>query len=127
MKQETPLIQIIRLALGMIPTVKIFRNNVGTGWVGKLRTIPGGVQLMDPRRLQCGLIEGSSDLIGWTSRTITAEDVGKKVAIFTAIEVKTEIGRASPQQINFLNQVRDAGGISGAVKSPEEAKKLLAL
>lgn len=127
MNQETPLIQRIRLALGLIPTVKIFRNNVGTGWVGKLRTIPGGIQLMDPRRLQAGLIEGSSDLIGWTVRTITAEDVGKKVAVFTAVEVKAEIGRASPAQINFLKQVRDAGGISGVVKSPEEAKKLLDL
>lgn len=115
------------LALGKFPSVKIFRNNVGTGWVGRATTIPGGIKIMDPRRLDAGLIEGSSDLIGWTSRIIGKEDVGKPVAIFTAIEVKTNLGRASPSQLNFLNQVRAAGGICGVVNDPDDAKKLLNL
>lgn len=125
--KETNVIRLIMLALGKFPAVKIFRNNVGTGWVGKAITIPGGIKIMDPRRLDAGLIEGSSDLIGWKSKIITQADVGKPVAIFTAIEVKTNMGRASPGQLNFLNQVRAAGGICGVVDNPEDAVKLLNL
>lgn len=123
---ETNLTRRIMLALGRIRDVKIFRNNVGTGWQGKTVSAPGGgLYIRDPRRLDAGLIAGSSDLIGWTVREITPDMVGKKVAIFTAIEVKTMVGTASGSQLNFLNTVRADGGIAGVVKTEEEALKLL--
>jgi hypothetical protein len=123
---ETNLVRRIMLALGRISHVRLFRNNVGTGWVGKSTTMPGrGILISDPRRLDAGLIEGSSDLIGWTSVEITPEMVGKTVAIFTGIEVKTMVGTMSGKQLNFMNQLRTAGGIVGVVRSPEEALKLL--
>lgn len=113
------------LAVGKFSPVKIFRNNVGTGWVGKSKTVPGGIFLYDPRPLHAGLFEGSSDLIGWTTLKITPEMIGKDIAVFTAIEVKTEIGRASPKQVNFISQVRKSGGISGVVCTPEQAIALI--
>ncbi len=114
------------LALGRNPTVKLFRNNVGTGWVGKSQSFSGGgIIIRDPRRLDAGLIEGSSDLIGWTTREITPEMIGKKVAIFTALEVKKPTGTTSPAQLNFLEQVKRSGGISGIIRNEEQAKIIL--
>jgi hypothetical protein len=37
--------------------------------------------------------------------------VGTKVAVFTAVEVKTESGKVSKEQQNFINNVNRAGGI----------------
>ncbi len=64
---------------------------------------------------------GGSDLIGWTPVKITPDMVGKKIAVFTAIEVKTPTGRATDDQINFLHRLAQDGGIGGIARSPEEA------
>lgn len=64
----------------------------------------------------------TSDFIGWTPIVITQEMVGKTVAVFTAIEAKPvgfKIKSAYPvksreyAQLNFINMVKNAGGISG--------------
>ena len=78
----------------------------------------------------------SSDLIGFTVRTITPDMIGKKVAIFTAIEVKrsdfkmTTTGNKDSDnrlkaQIAFINWVYNHGGISGIVNSLESLRKIL--
>lgn len=85
--------------------VVLFRNQVGK------------YRLEDGRYLSSGLCVGSSDLIGWTSIAITQEMVGKRIAVFTAIECKSEKGRASKEQDNFLKRVSDAGGIARLVRS----------
>lgn len=104
------------------------------GWIGRSKKIstptttkllPGDVVIQNGRPLHAGLCEGSSDLIGWTEKIITPEMVGKKVAVFTAIEVKTDSGRASAAQLNFVSRVRQAGGIAGIARSPEEARNLI--
>jgi len=100
---ETALQNKIRLAIAA-PNVKMFRNNVGQ---------IGG--------LSFGLCKGSSDLIGFTSKTITPEMVGQQVAIFTAIEVKTPTGRISPEQTNFISMVNQLGGIGAVVRSIDDA------
>lgn len=124
--KETNIVRTIMLALGKIPSLKLFRNNVGTGWVGKTGNVKGGgIIIRDPRRLDAGLIEGSSDLIGWKEEIILPSMVGKKVAIFTAIEVKRDRGTLSPSQLNFINQVQRAGGIAGLVRSEEQAKDFI--
>jgi hypothetical protein len=81
--------------------------------------------LKDPRPLHAGLCQGSSDLIGYTTIKITPEMVGKDLAIFTALEVKTTTGRATPKQVNFIEQVRKSGGIAGIVRTPEEAVNII--
>lgn len=105
---------------------RLFRNNTGMGWSGELlRKKEGTVTLGNARPLHAGLVKGSSDLIGWTTVTVTPEMVGKEVAVFTAMEVKT--GKLSPtkEQANFLQRVNDAGGIAGVAHSPEEAAGIL--
>ena len=105
--------QNIRLNVGELPNVRLFRNNTG-----KLKDLTG-------RWVEFGLCVGSSDLIGWTTREITPDMVGQTVAIFTAIEVKKATGTTSPEQQNFISRVREAGGIAGVARSPEEARDIL--
>lgn len=124
--KETNISQLIRLAVSKFTSATIFRNNVGTGWVGKIVKLKGGdIMIKDPRPLRAGLTVGSSDLIGWTEKTITADMVGQKIAIFTAVEVKKPSGRATKDQINFIKNVRESGGIAGVCKSGDEAVRLI--
>jgi len=111
MASEQTIQQQIRLALSRGP-VRLFRNNTGT-----LRDQHG-------RPVTFGLAKGSADLIGWTTRTITPEMVGSQVAVFTSIEVKTPIGRISPEQQAWLQAVQAAGGIAGIARSVEDAEGL---
>lgn len=105
----------------------LFRNNTGMGWIGERINYsqPGYVLLRNARPLNAGLCKGGSDLIGWKKITITADMVGKEIAIFTAVEVKSLKGRASADQINFINQVRLNGGISGIARNTDDARNLL--
>lgn len=102
-----------------------FRNNVGVGWVGR-STRKGNYTILEGARpLHAGLCEGSSDLIGWTSVEITPAMVGTKIAVFTAIEVKQPGKRPTPEQVNFIEQVRRAGGFAGVARDPEDIKTII--
>lgn len=126
MMNETPILKTIMLKLGMLPNVRIFRNNVGMGWAGSSTKKGNLVIISNARPLHAGLCEGSSDLIGWKTVEITPDMVGRKVAIFTALEVKKPHGgRTSKEQMNFLSVVHEAGGIAGRVTSEDEALKVL--
>ena len=127
-KEENNIFKRIRMAVSAIGT-RLIRINTGTAWTGnkiiKLkkthRTWPGAVVIIDPRRFSTGTPPGYSDGTGWTPVVITQEMVGKTVAVFTAIEVKTAKGRATPDQINFIKQVKDCGGIAGVARCEEDA------
>lgn len=89
---------------------RLFRNNVGDGWVGDVTRAsvpcnvhmnPGDVLVRNARPLHSGLVKGSSDLIGWNPQ-----------GLFTAVEVKTKIGRVSEEQQTFLDAVKLAGGVA---------------
>jgi len=111
---ETKIQQEIRLGLGTREDVRLFRNQVG--------------QLPDPRTgrpVQFGLAKGSADLVGWTTRTITEDDVGKSYAIFTSIEVKTPTGRPTQYQQAWLTAVEKAGGIAGVARSVDDALRIV--
>jgi hypothetical protein len=125
--KETDEMKLIQLGISRATKTTIFRNNTGMGWIGKVKNaIGGGIFIKDPRPLHAGLCLGSSDLIGWTEKEITPDMVGKKIAIFTAVEVKKLKGSStSSDQLNFLNRVRNSGGISGIAKTPEEAVNLI--
>lgn len=114
----------ILLATGKHPNIRLFRNNTGQGWQGQTRREGNLLIVANPRPLQAGLHKGSSDLIGWKTVEITADMVGQHVAIFTAVEVKTGSGRTTAEQDNFLQAVRDAGGI-GVVMRDESQVGLL--
>lgn len=93
---------------------RLFRNTVGQGWTGKAdKVMGGGVFILAPQRVTFGLCTGSSDLVGWRPLVITADMVGKTVAQFAAVEVKTESYKnLTEEQVNFLQQVLGAGGIA---------------
>lgn len=71
------------------------------------------------------LCPGASDLIGWYSTIITPDMVGKRIAVFTAFEVKTATGKVSQEQANFITQVKENGGIAGILRDKSEVKLFL--
>ncbi len=115
MVAESIILAEIRLALSR-GDVRLLRNNCG-----KFQDIAG-------RWISFGVgSPGGADLLGWKTVTITPDLVGTKVAIFTAMEVKSERGRLSEDQRRFLDAVRGAGGIAGGVKCLTEAYELLGM
>jgi len=101
---------ILRLTLITLTKVgRYFRNHVGL-----IKAADGTVH-------KFGLTVGSSDIIGFTPITIN----GKRIAVFTAIEVKSATGKPSKEQDNFIKMVKDNGGIAGIVRSPEESLALI--
>jgi hypothetical protein len=46
------------------------------------------------------------------------------LAVFLAIEVKGEKGKATDQQRNFIARVRSDGGLAGVARSVEDAKAI---
>lgn len=110
--KETDVQNTIRLRLSKGNT-RLFRNNVG---------------MLEDRKgnfVRYGLCPGSSDLIGWTTVTVTPDMVGKQVAVFTAVEVKASRTRATEQQYAFICAVKKAGGRAGVARGIMEAKQII--
>lgn len=112
--KESPLAKKILLKVGSIPEIRIFRNNVGMGYQGKTEFFKNPIRVLitNFRRIKFGLLVGSGDYIGWKTVTVTPEMVGKKVAVFLSIEVKTDTGVRSDEQTNWSENVRKSGGIA---------------
>jgi len=89
-------------------------------WQGQKKLI-----LHNPRPLDAGLVKGGSDLIGWASVEITPDMVGRRVAVFVAIEVKEGRTTTTPEQANFLERVRQAGGLCGIARTPDDAVEII--
>jgi len=122
---ETAVQARIRLALGKLHHVRAFRNNRGLFWAGKpIAKTETTITLEYPRRVEAGLVNGASDLIGWTSVTITPKMVGQKLAVFTSAEVKDQAS-ITADQARWIDAVNAAGGIAGIVRSPEDALRLV--
>ena len=110
MNQETKIQRQIMLALSEAGCC-VFRNETAGAWCGKvIHKDHGQVTIKDARYMNFGLMVGSSDLIGLT-----------KEGRFFAIEVKTSTGRASKDQIIFINQIIKNGGLAGIARNPKEA------
>lgn len=123
-------VQIMASKLGM----RLFRNNVGKFYTGRHSRItkptqfilmPGDVLIRSAYPVSAGLCEGSSDLIGFTPITITPDMVGKQVSVFTALEVKTQSGRTTKEQENFIKVVQQAGGIARVIRSDNEIQEVI--
>jgi hypothetical protein len=121
MTNESELLKKIQVKLS--PQTILFRNNVGTGWIGTVKRSKtgSGIYIENSRPLNAGLCVGSSDLIGWKSIEITPDMVGKKIAVFVAIEGKTGKLNPTPEQLNFIEQLKKAGGIAGVARSVDDA------
>lgn len=77
-----------------------------------IRMNTGNFQLADGRRIVCG-VKGLSDLlfIGNNGRC-------------AFIEVKSENGKPTPEQLNFIRRVRKLGHLAGIARNVEEAKEI---
>lgn len=134
---EQQIQQRIRLAVSRGP-VRLWRNNVGSGWVGRSQRVtaanaftvgqtlrPGDVVIRQARPLHAGLCEGSADLIGYSAVTIGPEHVGQTLAVFTAVQVKTAPGRPTTEQRAFLEHLQRAGARAGIARSIEDAQRII--
>lgn len=101
MNKETALMNRLRVKASEYGVC--FRANVGK------------VRMADGRFFDTGLPKGFSDLFG-----VRNED-GK--AFF--IEVKTEKGRASKEQLNFIEQMNKRGALAGICRSEKDVEELL--
>lgn len=99
---ESDIQRSIMLALSQAGCL-IWRNNSG------ILKNPAGI----PIKFGVGN-PGGSDLIGIAP--------GGR---FIAIEVKTPRGRATPEQIRFIEAVKKHGGIAGIARSVEDALSLI--
>lgn len=100
---------------------RLFRNNVGRALLiehrdraSKESIIQACIALAERYggtgyRITYGLCVGSSDLIGWSPS-----------GQFEAVETKSEYGRLTPEQRNFIAQVARTGGIGLVARSVEE-------
>lgn len=93
------------------------------GWInvrGMFLTLDGA------RKIKAGLMaEGSGDIIGFKTITITQEMVGKKIAQFRSCEVKTSTGRVRPEQRHWADFINENGGKAGIARTPEEIEKIM--
>ena len=114
MNPETKLQRQIMLALSAMGCT-VWRNETAGAWVGKTIHKDGKtVTLANARLVRFGLCVGSSDLIGITKR-----------GLFFAIEVKTSKGKATKEQINFINHVLAQGGLAGIARSVDDAIEII--
>lgn len=121
--REAEIQAAIRKVLGGTPGVCTWRNAVGlTGHDPKCQSCgfviskcpKCGVQYDEDNgpRIRFGLAKGSADIVG-----LDLLARGR----FIGLEVKTPVGRASPEQLQWLDLVRRRGGFATIVRSPEEA------
>ena len=129
----------LSLAQRALARVTLFRANSGKAWMSNLgpkgvhRLQDGSVVIQAPRTIALGLaltngetVPGLSDLAGWTDVVITPEMVGRRIPVFTAIETKESGGgRKRDNQINFVQQVQQAGGIAGFASSDRQANEII--
>lgn len=112
-ESESEIQKNVRLAFSKQRRGVLLRYNVGT-----FLTMNGRpVRIGEP---------GVSDLIGLTTRVIQPEDVGKTVAVFTALETKKKKGgRVSERQDAFINRIKELGGYAGIVRSVEDMEEII--
>ena len=119
---------------------RLFRNNVGFGYVSTKKAefnrtqcvqlvnlYPGDCVLRKARPIKFGLQKGSGDEIGWTPLIIKPEMVGKQIAVFTSVEVKTKTGKPSTEQKNWHNVIKKSGGYSVVARDADTVIQALEL
>ncbi len=115
MNPETKLMRLIMLALTKADCI-CWRNETAGAYVGRvIHKDQRIVTLANAQLMTFGLCVGSADIIG----------IHKATGRFLAVEVKTEKGKPTQEQLNFLEQVKNAGGIAGVARSVEDALRLI--
>ena len=107
---------------------ELWRNNVGVA--EDMRGVPVRYGLANESRQQNLQIK-SSDFIGITTITITADMVGQQIGVFTAVETKKsnwkflQSCKRSVAQKVFHDIVKNAGGFAGFATCVEDFKRII--
>lgn len=122
----------IQAELGKNRDIRLWRNNVGHGWVGRAISVQktrlgASVLLEHARQIKFGLTPGSSDLIGFRSILITPDMVGQRVAVFAAVECKSPHAKPSHIQQTFVHVCDALGAYAGIARDTDDARKILCL
>lgn len=113
---------------------RLFRQNTGVGWVGKVeRGFPGkrvtlgpaDVVVRNARPFHAG-VPGMSDLGGWSPVVVTPEMVGTTIAVYAQVEVKAG-ARTTDEQKAWIEAVDKAGGFAGVARDENDLRKILHL
>ena len=125
MKDESVVQQEIQME-AMKYACTLMRNNSGACVDQTGRMIRYGLGHTSPKQEF-----KSSDLIGITEVIVTPDMVGKKIGVFTAIEVKKEswdcqkkLDDHERKQNNFLEWVKSKGGIASFANSIDNLKDI---
>lgn len=109
---------------------RLFRQNTGQAWVGKVERGPrtvrlnaGDVVIRNARPFHAGFT-GMSDLGGWVPVKITPDMVGSTIARYAQVEVK-ENARPTKEQIAWIDAVNKAGGVAGIARNDEDLHNIL--
>ena len=124
MTEEHRIQNQIRDVIAYYHDLNIFRANVGKGWAYSpdyIKNPDGSILIPNPNWFSSGLPRGFPDLFGYKSIIITPDMVGKKFAWFTAMEVKTKIGKLSTEQAEMLKRFDEDGCLNGVVRSVEDS------
>ena len=122
--KETKIQSETLLESGKIPSLRLFRNNVGVGFQGKILSENYPIiTLENYRRVSFGLVPGSGDCIGWQSIKIAPDMVGKTIAQFVSVELKTDTGKPQTNQKNWYNQVSNSGGKAIVIRNHQDLAK----
>lgn len=108
---------------------RLFRVNAGMGWTGskiirfpsnqQITITPSDIVIRNARPFH-GVPKGVSDLIGFAPYVVTNSDVGRKLAVFSAGEIKSASGRTTKNQRDFLSMVKSSGGFANIYRSVSE-------
>jgi hypothetical protein len=110
---------------------RLLRVNAGNAWQGRVIEQTPGRLILSPWYPIKLAATGVSDLIGWTTEEIDIfqipgpSDGLRRVAVFTAIEVKDK-GWPTKEQRAFIEMVKRSGGRAGVARSVEEAGHIIA-
>lgn len=124
---------INQIVLGLPDNERLFRANAGKAWAGSFVSSPlekiriakqiiaaggryNGVVILKHAHAFQGLPAGFPDLFGFEAITITDDMVGKTVAVFEGVEVKTGRLQQTKEQKLFESLIKKMGGIYRLVR-----------
>ena len=100
---EAKLLQDIRLALGRLDDLALWRNHRAVAWSGEVvHRDHETITLRNPRPATTGLFPGAPDLIGVRRVIVAPSMVGLPLGALVGIEVKGPRGRTSEDQEKAL-------------------------
>lgn len=121
---ETNIVRLCLVAASQAGA-RLFRHNAGMAWAGRSTRTPDGTVTIKNARPFHGVVEGHPDTGGFVPTVITEDMVGQTFARAVYVEVKTDKGRASKQQLAFIEMARSMGALAGIARGPDDVRAIL--